>query len=359
MMNLDSEKKRFHFVTLGILPYFYKDIFRMIWGVLDSQNLQYSYGDKFDTDSNAINVLTDVNAYIVNSCHIPIKQLCLLLTEFPCRYYSLSTFNLFYSVYVKITLLSINKYYLLFGKDCSWINTGKYADVINKFCCKLQSKSLSRALSDYNRFLSVKEVFHRFGLVFLLHPSQSNHLSCLSSSASLTQTVIVLYPPLTASGNDCSDIEHLNDIEITGTVTEYRKQEAQKVLKAIGYDRNYNLIIKDFSQKNIGSDNKWCSMSEESAAPWSIHPPQNKYWLYSSPARIHRAVQISKTIPILTKKYNDHPIEHIAFSKKEIIHILPSGSYKGICSEFKKRVDAYNIKAADLNNAEFMKLERL
>jgi hypothetical protein len=113
-----------------------------------------------------------------------------------------------------------------------------------------------------------------------------------------------IYPEWQLEKQKLGEIERILSVEITGTITNYRRKIINNLnndIKLLGLKKYFNdLIIKNWDNK---TDNKF--------AAYSLHPPQEKNWTYSSPTRIYRAIKIDKTVPILTKKYKQHPLEDL------------------------------------------------
>jgi len=95
-------------------------------------------------------------------------------------------------------------------------------------------------------------------------------------------------------------------IEMTGTITKYRQKWISLIDASI-----LNLGLKYFFGL---CDRRSFSDKKDDSKPglaYSLHPPQNKVWKYSSPTRIYRALVYEYNLPILTKYFGQHPIEDI------------------------------------------------
>ena len=96
-----------------------------------------------------------------------------------------------------------------------------------------------------------------------------------------------------------------NFIEMTGSITTYRKSEMGRInglIKLLGLANSIGSVRSyGFGERALG----------ESRAAFSIHPPQVRNWPYCSPTRIYRALVVDQNIPILTKNYGQHPIEDL------------------------------------------------
>lgn len=112
-------------------------------------------------------------------------------------------------------------------------------------------------------------------------------------------------------------------IEITGSVTPYRQRYVDRIdsnLLALGMKNTFH-TCRTISFSGSGGEStsngvatgQGASSIQQSAArgAYSLHPPQNRQWKYSSPTRIFRALQYDHNMPVLTKLFNQHPIEQL------------------------------------------------
>lgn len=88
---------------------------------------------------------------------------------------------------------------------------------------------------------------------------------------------------------------------------------------------------------------------------FSLHPPQNSRWRYSSPTRIYRALRYDHNLPVLTKLFDQHPIERLClvFERKETL-IQMYRYFKDPVTLFaylKPRVREYMCVATQSNDA--------
>lgn len=115
-------------------------------------------------------------------------------------------------------------------------------------------------------------------------------------------------------------------MEITGSVTRYRQRFMNRVNHHImslgmtgvfhmcqaipfGAERRLAVVDRGNVETSLGDD------EETRVDPWyaySLHPPQSRHWKYSSPTRVYRALCRDHTMPVVTKVFNQHPIENIA-----------------------------------------------
>ena len=146
-------------------------------------------------------------------------------------------------------------------------------------------------------------------------------------------------------------------IEVTGTVTPYRLKKITE-------------IDNDISELSLENKFKFCKafpalhQKENSIrGAYSLHPPQTNNWKYSSPVRIYRALCYDYNIPILTRRFNDHPIEDICFiyDNRNILFELKKYFYDrhSLLAVIEPRIDAYAQKSINNNNKIINKLRNM
>ena len=142
-------------------------------------------------------------------------------------------------------------------------------------------------------------------------------------------------------------------IEMTGSITKYRKnyvEEMNRKIFLLGLN-NY------FGMTNCYSFHEILKIKPSERAAFSLHPPQSAEWKYSSPTRIYRSLYIDKSIPILTKKFDQHPIEDVCLvleGSKTLLQMYDLHSSPATLAEFlNTRIDRYLEKAKVVNNVIF------
>ena len=146
-------------------------------------------------------------------------------------------------------------------------------------------------------------------------------------------------------------------IEVTGTVTPYRLKKITE-------------IDNDISELSLENKFKFCkafpaSNQKENSirGAYSLHPPQTKNWKHSSPVRIYRALCYDYNLPILTRRFNDHPIEDICFiyDNSNILFELNKYFYdrRSLLAFIEPRIDAYAQKSINNNNIIINKLRNM
>lgn len=91
-------------------------------------------------------------------------------------------------------------------------------------------------------------------------------------------------------------------VEITGTVTSFRASALKRLARDIViFGLHHTFMAPKVRPFGV--------QVEESTAAFSLHPPQTKNWKYASPTRLFRAFYVDGGIPVITKHFNQHPIE--------------------------------------------------
>ncbi len=118
----------------------------------------------------------------------------------------------------------------------------------------------------------------------------------------------VIYPPI-------SDYKTPKNkkIKVSGTQTNYRIKQC----------REFKLKIKN---KKLNYDFKFNSKISFQTQPkkeifgFSYQPAQTSIWDKSNPVKIWRDFVLHDAIPIVDRKFNDHPIENIAITRNEFLY---------------------------------------
>lgn len=95
---------------------------------------------------------------------------------------------------------------------------------------------------------------------------------------------------------------------------------------------------------------------------FNVNPPQSAKWAYSSPMRILRAMLLGQ-IPVITKRFRDHPLEDVAASwdgKSETAIELASWQFvdrRAWLPDYVRSIEAYDRRATE-GNAPFVNAVR-
>jgi hypothetical protein len=155
------------------------------------------------------------------------------------------------------------------------------------------------------RFLGLERMIGYADCIVLTHDLIAAGVRKLDSSPKIAGTV---YPEINEQ-----DIQEkilkgkVLQLEVTGSITPFRKKVIEKM----------NLTILSLGLHHVFKKCEVISFSDASEltcerAAFSLHPPQTARWKYASPTRIFRALQYDYNLPVLTKKFAQHPIEDLA-----------------------------------------------
>jgi len=159
--------------------------------------------------------------------------------------------------------------------------------------------------------------------------------------------------------------------EITGTVTQFRLNKLQEINDDIS-DLNLQnsfLKCKDFNHGELYEisnglyTTKPVTKKEIKRGAYSLHPPQTETWKYASPGRIYRALCFDYSMPILTKKFNEHPIEDICFIYDDKEMLFQFRDYYFNIEKFlpiiESKIEKYMLITNENNNKFLDKLSAL
>lgn len=106
-------------------------------------------------------------------------------------------------------------------------------------------------------------------------------------------------------------------VEVTGTITGYRRRVLSRLRRDITLMGLGNTIqqprVVDFSNPK----------ARAVRGAFSLHPPQSRRWPYSSPTRIYRALVVDHNIPVLTKKFSQNPLEDVCIHYQDRSSLVP------------------------------------
>lgn len=101
-------------------------------------------------------------------------------------------------------------------------------------------------------------------------------------------------------------------LEITGSITPYRQHWIEKInthILLMGVKGIFELCtVIPFSSN---------SRPDIPRGAYALHPPQSRHWKYCSPTRIYRSLQFDNCMPVLTKNFQQHPIENLCLVFQE------------------------------------------
>lgn len=183
---------------------------------------------------------------------------------------------------------------------------------LNKHIKSIFPKNYQRIIYDHLRFLAFIENIFLFDEVLTLHGDLSIQYSNLFNELNIKTKVSDPLLPLFNVNRIINSLKTKKySFYTSGTQTNYRKKLFTELKNNINKN---NTINKVFGKLEI-SDIKFIHRSFDDKKRYdflySFHAPQTSNWLYSSPVRLFRAINVECSIPIIYKKYNDHPVEDL------------------------------------------------
>lgn len=144
---------------------------------------------------------------------------------------------------------------------------------------------------------------------------------------------ITLLPPIKKTiAPKIKDIKNTLIIYSTGANTPYRTQ----VIESLAHQCKTELKNTIIEAKGFVSNNELCSQ-----ASCTINIPQSSTWPFSSPVRIYRSYNAG-IIPIIYKKFSDHPIEKCGVLWDDFVIQKKRGTLGKITKSIDAELFAYN-----------------
>ena len=269
----------------------------------------------------------DIRAFKAANPNIPIV---VLLTEFIEKKWGVTSFNLFGSISTAAAAFCLEILARLRRPDFSrssalkWVQCLFYAPFAAIYLFqnrKMATIAMDRGQVDgdlkrlaymHIRFLGLQSMVDCLDGVILMHEKiATTHLFGSKTSRKLCD-LGVIYPEfdIDAVMSKFWVDKHLG-FEITGSMTRHRCQWLRRIGRDIlgaGLINTYE-PINDRSFKQTAQASDW-------RASYSLHPPQSGPWPYSSPARLFRAITEDGSLPVLTRSFNQNPIEELGIVYK-------------------------------------------
>lgn len=253
----------------------------------------------------------------------PESKLVFILTEFVERRSLVTSFNFFGGWLDAAAVAAMNVYLRVRRRDFAgprlrdWLVAAGYIPGLAPYCLGLGfekflgrrsrlTRHLARLAYMTMRYLGFESMVAYADAVILSHPMIERGLRALGFSTPVLGT---LYPEL-----DMADIRRRLfvgkrlGIDVTGSITPYRKRWIQRINKDIFLSDSHGVFGRcravAFDRVDAGSPR---GLPGRSA--YSLHPPQSRGWRYASPTRIYRSLARDGAMPVLTKVFDQHPIE--------------------------------------------------
>ncbi len=336
-----------------------EDYLSILEDVIFRHGHEFSVSEHLDPDR--VNILIDEFTNFICNTEIiafrrqhPNARLVFVLTEFIESRLLVRTFNFFGGLLEAAPVAAMNVYFRLRRDDFlppsfrDWLVASAYSPLLLVYYLLHRLKNLGankrmgvqtrlyRRAYMLMRYLGLEKVIGCADAVILSHDMIAPGLRKLSPVTPVLGTV---YPELDFGQikNTLFSGKELYT-EITGSITPYRRKYIHKIdsnLVVLGM-KNTFYLCRTISFGGSGakpvSDGKGVERSKPLAVqPWavterrfsrgaySLHPPQSRGWKYSSPTRIFRALRYDHNMPVLTRVFDQHPIERLClvFNGKE------------------------------------------
>ncbi len=347
--------------------------------IFESRGISYKVSNRLDC--NSINLIIDEFTDTNNSMKVidfkqknPNSIIVVILTEFTVRKLLVKTFN-FFTVNIRgaSIISALNLYYrikknhFIFPTFSDFLVGALYSPIViydyilTILKCLITRKSFfscdSRKKYGYwlKRYLGMERVISHVDGVILSHGMIADGLN---GSTFKPMIIGTLYPEINIESikkNIFKDKELF--IEVTGTVTPYRLEKISNINKDILELNLEGVFSECFPIPTLSSKENIVR------GAYSIHPPQTRQWEYASPTRIYRALCIDYNMPILTKKFNEHPIEDICFIYDDKEKLFQFRDYYFNIEKFlpiiESKIEKYMLITNEHNNKFLDKLSAL
>lgn len=332
-------------------------------------------------EPNATNIIIDEFTNVYKNLEInkfaksyPDTKLIFILTEFIEQKFLVKSFNHFGTIFdsallawINIALRKLRKDFISNKKNdyliglillpflpisilqiiFGWI-IYLYVYLINdkKTRKKLKNlRSVHKLIYMHMRYLGLESMISNADGLILSHEKIKEGLSSNKYFKNVP-VLSIFYPECNKNNIENISLSKKNlNFAMTGTMTNYRKWELYKLnidMLLMGLNNQFGRsIISSFDDRQYNNN------------AFSFHPPQSKYWKYSSPTRLYRAIFIHGNIPVITKFFNQHPIEKACIyytNKEQLIDIIEIFKYPEEYKNYLQKFVSPYLEVARKNN---------
>jgi hypothetical protein len=215
----------------------------------------------------------------------------------------------------------------------------------------------------HRRYLGFIKALEIADAVIAIHPAISTGLdNAVQKAGNAASRSMVLYPEINLGFvNQHDELRYLPfGFTLSGTLTRYRDAVVKKLIgkyRQLDYPGPcYKYVPFEQAPGILLGENRvrFQYGTVEGDYLYNLNPPQRKRWSYSSPMRILRAA-LQGQIPVVTKKFGDHPIEDIALvwdgtsdTSYEMLRLASSGRDE-LIEKYSASIEAYNHWAKKQN----------
>ena len=336
-------------------------------------------------DTHAVNLVIDEFTNYVENHRIaefrkanPDGQIIIVLTEFAERKWGVESFNHFGGVFDAAAIALFDVYFRVIRNDLGRVGIGTLVKlffflpllilqvmpatvkfVFGRLIGRRTQHPVAKYLGEHHqtiyfhmRYLGLKACLRYANAVIASHEKIIDGFAKdTGADGKPLRYLGVLYPEL--NENDVISKLMIGKklfIEITGSITRYRKKFIQRINRRLISLGLHNVFTACFA---------FPFSLLESSRPidrggYSLHPPQTRTWPYCSPMRIYRALSVDHSLPILTHHFHQNPIEDVCFvltDEKSIIALYEMYFDPLLLRHFiEPRITAYNDIAIARNN---------
>lgn len=332
-------------------------------------------------DADALNLIIDEFTNFVCNEEIahfrrdnPQARLVFVLTEFIGQRLLVRSFNLFDGFLEPAVLALMNVYLRLRRKDfippgfrdwavgiihaplaCCYVLKHLWLNLFSR-SRKPFARRLHRQVYLLMRYLGLERMIAHADAAILSHDAIAAGLAHMPTCPRVLGT---LHPEMNWEIIEASLFRGKKPFcEVTGSVTTYRQEWIDAINRRIitlGMHNRLGLC----QPIAFGNDNA----PLPARGAFSLHPPQTQGWNYSSPTRIFRALQYDHNLPVLTKVFNQHPIEKLGLEFRGDDSIVDMYRYfkdpQALFAWLRPRVEEYMAVASRHNDAIVSALEAL
>ena len=372
-----------HFRAHGI-----EDIVDMFVYVFQRLNISYEVTTNIVPNSNNLLIDEFSNIYfnenlIDTKSEFPSTKIYTVCTEFITKKFGFTTFNffsftdiffvtlckfllgnfikklfLFIPLLCALTILIIKLFFNLIMVFANYLLNLINVHYLNQDQLELEHNNpLSRFIARYFmipfkkyyyfelRFRGFMQVYDFIDHFYLIHSNNTSELIDRKLKG-------IVYPEII---NIDLLLNSLRDkapgIGMSGSVTSYRLRSLDKFKRTLFIKGIHNFFIHNIVFNKFSPTKKSLKKDPLTNVAFHFHPPQTSGWTFSSPTRIYRTVSVYNAIPIVSKKFNQHPIEDLAYDYTEpgVLKALYNFKSEKNLNDFKTKILKYN-KLAYTNN---------
>lgn len=305
-----------------------EDIVSILRNVFSRQGHEVLVSEELS--ENSVNIIIDeFTNYLRNMDIVDFKSrypkaiVVFVLTEFVEIRYLVKSFNFFGGLFEASAIAALTIFFRLRRKDFlapsirDWAVCLMYVPLIIVYLLAHYIRKIRRkpylllsvrwhqTAYMVMRFLGLERMIGYADCIVLTHDMIAPGVKKLDSNVTIAGTV---YPEI-----DEQEIRgkifkgKALQLEVTGSISPFRQTVVERVNTTIRLLGLHHV----FKMCKVHSFSDMSGLTAERAA-FSLHPPQTVRWKYASPTRIFRALQCDHNMPVLTKKFSQHPIEDLA-----------------------------------------------